>query len=200
MNWTDERVELLKKLWAEGFSASQIAAQLGGVTRNAVIGKAHRLKLSGRTKAQPRLRKAGLAAPEDSAADKTGPSADIAAERGAQSSIGGSLGGSIAAGMGGGAGGKSRRRPSGGISVIGATALKLEFVEDIEEDMRPRENVVINMTRRLTLMQLTEHTCKWPVGDPLSEDFYFCGADSGESGPYCACHAKLAFNSDKRRH
>src|SRR5690606_16642364 len=46
--WTDERVELLKKLWAEGLSASQVAKQLGGVTRNAVIGKVHRLGLSGR--------------------------------------------------------------------------------------------------------------------------------------------------------
>lgn len=50
MNWTDERVELLKKLWADGLSASQIASQLGGVTRNAVIGKVHRLNLSGRAK------------------------------------------------------------------------------------------------------------------------------------------------------
>ena len=48
MGWTDERVELLKKLWLEGHSASQIAKQLGGVTRNAVIGKVHRLGLSGR--------------------------------------------------------------------------------------------------------------------------------------------------------
>src|SRR5947207_1913245 len=50
MTWTDERVELLKKLWADGLSASQIAAELGGVTRNAVIGKVHRLGLSGRAK------------------------------------------------------------------------------------------------------------------------------------------------------
>jgi GcrA cell cycle regulator len=50
MSWTEERVELLKKLWAEGFSASQIAAQLGGVTRNAVIGKVHGLSLPGRSK------------------------------------------------------------------------------------------------------------------------------------------------------
>jgi GcrA cell cycle regulator len=50
MSWTDERVELLKKLWADGLSASQIAGQLGGVTRNAVIGKVHRLSLSGRAK------------------------------------------------------------------------------------------------------------------------------------------------------
>jgi GcrA cell cycle regulator len=61
MGWTDERVELLKKLWSEGLSASQIAAELGGITRNAVIGKVHRLGLSGRTKstssAAPRPRK-----------------------------------------------------------------------------------------------------------------------------------------------
>jgi len=61
MGWTDERVELLKKLWADGLSASQIAAQLGGVTRNAVIGKVHRLGLSGRAKSPssmvPRVRK-----------------------------------------------------------------------------------------------------------------------------------------------
>ena len=48
MSWTDERVELLKKMWSEGQSASQIAKELGGVTRNAVIGKVHRLGLSNR--------------------------------------------------------------------------------------------------------------------------------------------------------
>jgi GcrA cell cycle regulator len=62
MTWTDERVELLKKLWADGLSASQIAAELGGITRNAVIGKVHRLGLSGRAKSPsssaPRPRKA----------------------------------------------------------------------------------------------------------------------------------------------
>src|SRR3979490_543313 len=62
MSWTDERVELLKKLWSDGLSASQIATELGGITRNAVIGKVHRLGLSGRAKsptpANPRPRKA----------------------------------------------------------------------------------------------------------------------------------------------
>src|SRR5829696_2799775 len=61
MSWTDERVELLKKLWSDGLSASQIAAELGGITRNAVIGKVHRLGLSGRAKSPsssaPRVRK-----------------------------------------------------------------------------------------------------------------------------------------------
>ena len=68
MNWTDERVELLKKLWADGLSASQIASQLGGVTRNAVIGKVHRLNLSGRAKpasnaARPRKARPATPAP-----------------------------------------------------------------------------------------------------------------------------------------
>jgi GcrA cell cycle regulator len=67
LQWTDERVELLKKLWNDGLSASQIAAELGAVTRNAVIGKVHRLGLSGRAKAPsastPRPRKPPRAAP-----------------------------------------------------------------------------------------------------------------------------------------
>src|SRR5438034_8785739 len=61
MSWTDERVEALKRLWSEGLSASHIAAELGGVTRNAVIGKVHRLGLAGRAKSPtssaPRPRK-----------------------------------------------------------------------------------------------------------------------------------------------
>ncbi len=66
MSWTDERVELLKKLWAEGLSASQIAGQLGGISRNGVIGKVHRLSLSGRNKpvgSTPRPRRIRTASP-----------------------------------------------------------------------------------------------------------------------------------------
>ncbi|KAA6205637.1 MAG: GcrA cell cycle regulator [Candidatus Tokpelaia sp.] len=195
MNWTEERVEQLKRLWAEGFSASQIAAQLGGVTRNAVIGKAHRLKLAGRTKTQKRRQKAAAnanAAPEAGAAGKRETRAQFSPPEATGS-------GTVA-----GAGSRSRRRPTGGV-IIGATALKVEFIEEaaVAPQIRPRaqENVVVPFERRLGLMQLTERTCKWPLGDPLSEDFAFCGADSDESGPYCACHARLAFSSaaDKRK-
>ena len=65
MSWTDERVELLKKLWTDGLSASQIAGQLGGVTRNAVIGKVHRLSLSGRAGRLPAPRGRARCAPVD---------------------------------------------------------------------------------------------------------------------------------------
>jgi GcrA cell cycle regulator len=57
MPWTDERVELLKKLWTDGLSCAQVATQMGGLTRNAVIGKIHRLKLDKRIKFQLPVRR-----------------------------------------------------------------------------------------------------------------------------------------------
>lgn len=171
MGWTEERVELLKKLWAEGLSASQIAAQLGGVSRNAVIGKVHRLKLSGRarsTSSAPRAKKA----PRASSGGTRTPSR---------------------AGSG-----RSMSAPT-----IGATALKPQYVAEAvaEAELRPIEDIVVPIPRKLTLVELTDRTCKWPIGDPLNEDFHFCGHDSDESSPYCTYHARLAFqpNVDRRR-
>ena len=168
MNWTDERVELLKKLWAEGLSASQIATQLGGVSRNAVIGKVHRLKLSARgrtTSTQPRAKKV---------ASTTAP-AKVPASRPA--------------------------RPVA--TSVGATALAVQFdAQPVARQLvRSSENVVLPMSRELTLIQLTERTCKWPNGDPLTEEFSFCGNEAGETGPYCAYHSKLAYQpaSERRR-
>jgi GcrA cell cycle regulator len=170
MNWTDERVELLRKLWSEGLSASQIAAQLGSVTRNAVIGKVHRLKLSGRgrtTAAAPRQKKTTSSA----------------------------------------AGGKSVSRAAtvtrSITTSIGATALQTQFdAEPVARyHSRPIENVVVPISRRLQLVQLSERTCKWPNGDPLTEDFSFCGNDAAETGPYCGYHSRIAFQpaSERRR-
>ncbi|WP_332065313.1 GcrA family cell cycle regulator [Bartonella sp. CB189] len=175
MGWTCERVELLKKLWGEGLSASQIAAQLGGVSRNAVIGKVHRLKLPGR----------GKAAQAVSRTQKTIVNPSPSAPR-------------------------MRRSPSAILPTsatascnVGAAALNMEFVAEDETEVEAPEtsNVVVPISRHLNLLQLSENTCRWPVGDPLSSDFYFCGADSGESSPYCAFHAKIAFQpiSEKRR-
>ena len=67
--------------------------------------------------------------------------------------------------------------------------------------LRPVENVVVPISRRLQLIQLNERTCKWPNGDPLSEDFHFCGNDAAETGPYCNYHARIAFQpaSERRR-
>ena len=168
--WTDERVELLTKLWAEGLSASQIAAQLGGVSRNAVIGKVHRLHLSSRgrsTSSGSRPKKAsgnGSAKP----AAKPVTSARIVT------------------------------------ATIGAIALQAQFdaaEPTLRHQPRPSTDVVVPISRKLQLIQLSEKTCKWPNGDPLAEDFSFCGNDVGDSGPYCSFHASVAFQpaAERRR-
>lgn len=148
--WTDERVELLKKLWAEGLSASQVAKQLGGVTRNAVIGKIHRLGLSGRatTNRAPRARPAAPRA---------------AAPRPAQTAA---------------------PRP----------VEAKEEAPTVREPMpRTELPVEIEPGKRATVLTLTEHTCKWPIGDPGTEEFHFCGRRADPSMPYCAEHARLAY-------
>jgi GcrA cell cycle regulator len=171
MNWTDERVEKLKRLWAEGLSASQIAAQLGGVSRNAVIGKVHRLNLPGRAKAGGTVA-TNRAVKRPAAA----PRPQTFAARPATRTV---------------------ARP------VGATALKeeVEFETSQELVYRPASNVVVPISRKLALTELTERTCKWPVGDPLTDDFHFCGCESPDNSPYCTYHAKLAYQPvhDRRR-
>ncbi|MDR7143484.1 GcrA family cell cycle regulator [Rhizobium sp. BE258] len=172
MNWTDERVEKLKKLWSEGLSASQIAAQLGGVSRNAVIGKVHRLALPGRAKAGGNATAAR--APKRTAA---APRAPTYASRLATTRT------------------VTRQQ--------GATMLKEEIEIDVMEEMeyRPAKNVIVPISRRLGLTELTERTCKWPVGDPLKDDFHFCGCESPDSSPYCTYHQRLAYQpvNERRR-
>ena len=177
MGWTDERVELLKKLWMEGLSASQIAAELGeGVTRNAVIGKVHRLKLSARTKptnTAPRARPAArTTAPRR--VSSPAPSAGISAKPRV-----------------------SMARPQ----VMGATALAAAPEMEAELYVAPAAaELFIPEDKRLNLLQLNEHTCKWPIGDPLSKDFYFCGQHSLDTGPYCDFHSRRAYHQmDKKR-
>ncbi|KSV65140.1 GcrA family cell cycle regulator [Sinorhizobium sp. Sb3] len=169
MNWTDERVEKLKKLWSEGLSASQIAAQLGGVSRNAVIGKVHRLSLPGRAKAGGSTTAATRPKRPTSA-----PRAPNYASRVSTRTV---------------------ARPSG------ATVLKEEIEVDLvaEQDFSIQTDVVVPMSRRLELTQLTERTCKWPIGDPLKEEFHFCGNDSPEASPYCSFHARLAYQPSAER-
>lgn len=174
MNWTDERVERLKKLWADGLSASQIAAQLGGVSRNAVIGKVHRLNLPGRAKsggqASVRTKRTTAAPRAPNYAGRTASTAQTA---------------------------RPVDRSSGGAALKQDMDVDAVAVEEI--DTRPMDDVVVPISRRLTLIELSERTCKWPVGDPLQEGFHFCGNDSGDASPYCGYHAKMAFQPSSER-
>jgi GcrA cell cycle regulator len=173
MNWTDERVELLSKLWAEGLSASQIARQLGGVTRNAVIGKVHRLKLSGRAKSVSTAKRVKAPSELSSASSRMRPSS----------------------------GGASTMRTRH--VVVGNTALKMDVVEEsaVIVNFFSQPEILAPTSRKLSLVQLGERTCKWPEGDPMLADFHFCGNDIREGSPYCTYHSKLAFQpaSERRR-
>jgi GcrA cell cycle regulator len=184
MGWTEERVELLKKLWMEGFSASQIAGELGeGVTRNAVIGKVHRLKLSGRAKpvsTAPRVR--------------TAPRASTGQRR--ISTPANSPRGSLSAGV-------MKQRALGGMGgaqMIGATALKISEETVREVYVAPQvAELFIPVEQRLSLLQLSEQTCKWPIGDPLTPNFYFCGQHSEDGKPYCEFHSRRAYHQVEKK-
>ena len=133
MGWTDERVEILKKLWLDGLSASQIAKQLGGVTRNAVIGKVHRLGLSGRAAPSQPARPA-FKAPRPPRPVTPAPRRPA-----------------------------GRRRPH-----APAPPAPAPFVEQ---------------PGSATVLTLGAHMCKWPIGDPSTDDFTFCGRRAGERAP-----------------
>ena len=149
MGWTDDRVDSLKKLWLDGLSASQIAKQLGGgVTRNAVIGKVHRLGLSGRATpskpARPAVRPARpLRTPVASSA-----------------------------------------LPARRIAPVAEAAAS----EPAPSPYRCEE------PGSATVLTLGSHMCKWPIGDPSSPEFTFCGGRATQ-GVYCERHAAVAFQA-----
>jgi GcrA cell cycle regulator len=161
MGWTEERVAELKKLWAEGHSASQIAKRLGSVTRNAVIGKVHRLGLSGRaTPSRPVKRPPRLARPK--------PQQQMPRQ--------------------------TATRGANALAVREATAPAphVEAEANIEPQRLPNGDMV-------TVLTVKDTMCKWPIGDPADSTFGFCGHASADGSPYCAEHARVAFQPAKKR-
>jgi len=143
--WTEDRVGALKKLWLEGQSASQIAKQLGGgVTRNAVIGKVHRLGLSGR------------AAPSQPARTTFRP---------------------------------SRPRPAQAQAPSAPRRIEAAQPRPVPA---PVAAPAPDLPGTATVMTLGAHMCKWPIGDPGSAEFSFCGRRASE-GVYCVEHARVAY-------
>ena len=137
MSWTDEKVEKLKELWTKGHTASQIAEALGDTTRNAVIGKAHRLNLEARAPSK----NSGTPTARDNR--------------------------------------QVRRSPA-------PTSRKAKFQSILLDKNFEPENPK-------SLEDLTESTCKWPVGHPNEEKFYFCGRKPEGEFPYCKLHVLYAF-------
>lgn len=214
MSWTDERVETLKRMWAEGQSASQIAKELGGVTRNAVIGKVHRLGLSNRAgdgaahaeEAEAPVAAAPAAPPRVDPAPRPAPAADPA-PRAAEPAAAPRPA-------------AERPAPQPAAPASGATVTALPVrkaiipagqplppqpsANEISPEALASVREVEKRAKRLTLMELTERTCKWPIGDPATEDFWFCGLPSLPGKPYCEAHVGVAFQPmsarrDRRR-
>jgi GcrA cell cycle regulator len=172
LSWTSERVDLLRRLWLEGLSASRIAAELaGGITRNAVIGKVHRLGLSGRLK---------LADAGDASGERA-PKATV---------VGGAPSRPVAA---------PAPQRAVAMSIRGNAALAMQ--ERPAPAPRPQyEDNVVPMMEHVTIMELRESMCRWPVGDPSSSEFRYCGgkAPIGE-GPYCKHHSRMAYQPAQDR-
>jgi GcrA cell cycle regulator len=154
-------VELLKKLWADGLSASQIAAEIGGISRNSVIGKVHRLGLAGRAK------RPAMAMPR-----------------------------------------RRNRRPRRETMRIARPAVHgnttLASIHAFEPAPRPEPEVIeitIPIGQRCSTLELSDGKCRWPIGDPSTPDFFFCGGKTIEGLPYCGYHARIAYQpvADRRR-
>ena len=137
MSWTDEKVEKLKALWTKGHTASQIAAALGDTTRNAVIGKAHRLNLEARAPSKH----SGTSVSRENKQIRRGPA---------------------------------------------PTSRKAKFQSILLDKNFEPENPK-------SLEELTDTTCKWPIGHPNEEKFYFCGRKPEGEFPYCKLHVLYAF-------
>ena len=192
MSWTDERVEILKKMWGEGQSASQIAKELGGVTRNAVIGKVHRLGLSNRAgsaaggkTAAPKAK----AAPKPKAEAK--PKAKPAAKPAEETAEAAPAPKPVS---------PARRQ----IIPAGQPLPPQPSTNEISEEALAKKNEVEKKAKKISVMELTEKTCKWPIGDPATDDFWFCGLPSQAGKPYCEAHVGVAFQPmstrrDRRR-
>ena len=146
MGWTDERVASLKKLWLDGLSASQIAKQLGGVTRNAVIGKVHRLGLSGRA-APSQPQRPVFKAPRP-------------------------------------------QRPAPAAAPVRRA-----------EPIAPPTPIYVREESpgSATVLTLGAHMCKWPIGDPSTDGFSFCGRRTGQDGPYCVEHSRVAYQPSAQK-
>lgn len=187
MSWTDDRVEILKKLWIEGQSASQIAKELGGVTRNAVIGKVHRLGLSNRATSSSSSKsdtksKTSVKSMSDTkrVSNKTSTSKVTSANSPSEprSNV------------------TSLRRQ---IIPAGQPLPPQPSANEISPEALARVSEIEKKAKKISLLELTERTCKWPVGDPATEEFWFCGLPSQAGKPYCEAHVGVAFQPMSQR-
>jgi GcrA cell cycle regulator len=198
MSWTEERIERLKKMWHDGSTASQIADELGGVSRNAVIGKAHRLGLEARpspVKPGEEKEKQASAAPAPKLApvERPAPKPVAAeAERAAPAQP---------------AARTPQRAPSDlQYRSIGPGGFVRQGPGDQQAPIPPappRRLVPAKpspeVADKTSLLDLNDRICKWPMGHPGEPDFHFCGNASNPGFPYCVEHCGVAYQAQLPR-
>ncbi len=194
MSWTDERIDRLKKMWAAGATASQIADELGGVSRNAVIGKAHRLGLDARPspvkpgeekESKPAAKPARAEAASRRAAPATHESADAPPPA------------------------RTPQRPQpDGIQYrsIGPGGFVRQGPGDTQAPIPPAPprrlvpaKPSAEVADKTSLLDLNDRICKWPLGHPGEPDFHFCGKPANPGFPYCVDHCGVAYQAQLPR-
>jgi len=203
MSWTDERIATLKKMWEGGSTASQIADELGGVSRNAVIGKAHRLGLKSRPspvkandkkkaaaapKAAPKApapRKAAKPAAKPAAAAAPAAPPEPAAPPPAPRQDGGNLPKIVSVGPGG-----FLRQGPGDQQPPIPPAPPRRLVP-----AKPSPEIA----DKTSLLDLSDKVCRWPMGHPGEPDFHFCGEAVNPGFPYCVEHCGRAYQAQLPR-
>jgi GcrA cell cycle regulator len=203
MAWTDERIEQLRQMWQQGLTASQIADALGGVSRNAVIGKAHRLGLQ----ARPSPVRAGETASVEEAAE---PPFVVEAEAPAVVSEPVQPAVPLAA---------DEPAPSAATPAVAAPAPDAPLVRSIGpggfQRQNPHEQQVpippapprrlvpakpsADIAGKTGLLDLNDRICKWPLGHPGEPDFHFCGNPVNPGFPYCLDHCSVAYQAQLPR-
>ena len=215
MSWTDERIERLKTMWTNGSTASQIADELGGVSRNAVIGKAHRLGLEARPspvkpgEEKEKVKKAAApkaAAPRAASAPKAsapvrrlarrrcragrraaGPRPQIPARPAAPRRRTGRAAGAISLG-------RSRAASS---ARARATRRRRSRPRRRAAWCRPSRSAEV--ADKTSLLDLNDRICRWPMGHPGEPDFHFCGQQANPGFPYCVQHCGVAYQAQLPR-
>ena len=197
MSWTDERIERLKKMWHDGATASQIADELGGVSRNAVIGKAHRLGLEQRpSPVKPGEEKERKPAPAPATA-RAAPRPDVPVNRPANVPTPGAA-----------APGAPSPRPGPEMQYrsVGPGGFIRQGPGDQQPPIPPappRRLVPAKpspeVADKTSLLDLNDRICKWPIGHPGEPDFHFCGEQANPGFPYCVQHCGVAYQAQLPR-
>ena len=205
MSWTDERIDRLKALWMQGMTASQIADELGGVSRNAVIGKAHRLGLQSRpSPVKPNEHEGEVAEPTSKT--KAKPVAEPAAQSSALQEARPEPKRSAQAPAAAPTPSTAKEPSQPQVRSIGPGGFVRQGPSDQQAPIPPappRRLVPAKpspeVADKTSLLDLNEKICKWPIGHPGEPDFHFCGKQANPGFPYCVDHCGVAYQAQLPR-